>query len=130
MANALRRRAPARSRQSAIRAGGESVSINGSYNIDLKITVEWQRELGTREIEALLVAFLDEPRSPRDVRAFLSGHLRASDADLLPGKISRYRIAPNSLRALLGILETRGTITRHAGTESAEVCWLATKNVA
>jgi hypothetical protein len=125
MANALRRRAPARSRQPS----GESVSVKGTYNIDLKITVEWERALGLCEVETLLLPFLGEARGTKDIRAFLSGHLRESDGDLLPGKISRYRIAPNSLRSLLETLEARGAIVCDSGAESAEAYWLATENV-
>lgn len=127
MANALRRRAPAR--RAGVAAGVEVVSVSGTYNIDLKITVEWAREMPITEIEAPLVAFLGEPRGTREIGAFLSGYLRETDDELLPGKVSKYRIAPKSLRALLDVLEMRGAIARESGTtggsDSSAVHWRA-----
>ncbi len=128
MANALRRRAPVRSHKPS----GKFVSIAGTYNIDLKITVEWERELGLAEIETLMLPFLGEPRGDREIRALLSGYLHETDTDLLPGKVSKYRIAPNSLRSLLDALEARGAIMLANGTTSglgnAGVRWRAARH--
>ncbi len=88
------------------------VLLDGSYSMEEKITVEWEREITLDALAALLADFLAEQRSFAEIRTYLSGVLRNSDQTLPPGRISKYRVSARSLASALERLREAGRLSR------------------
>ena len=108
------------------RAGGETrhaVPLQGSYSLEQKITVEWERGLALDEFDALLAPILAEPRSFAELRIFVSGALKTCDPTLPPGRISKYRVSARSLREALDIMVAEGRLAWRDTPDSRVPLW-------
>jgi hypothetical protein len=112
-----------RSRKSGREAPGTNgLCVSGTYNIEEKVTVEWERVVAIGEMVALIQRLPNRLYSRRELRSFISGHFRDSDDSLPHTKISKYRISGGSLNALLDALECEGALAQRE-TESGLACW-------
>ena len=78
-----------------------AVLLAGSYSFEQKVTVEWETSLALDEFDGLLAPILTEPRKFAEIRAYVSGALKARDPALPPGRISKYLVSSRSLREAL-----------------------------
>ncbi len=101
----------------------DAVLLEGSYSFEQKITVEWERQLELDAFEALLSPLLAEPRSFAEIRAFVSGALRARDTTLPAGRISKYLVSGRSLRAALASMVAVERLTAIEATGSGGRLW-------
>ena len=103
--------------------GADAVLLAGSYSVELKVTVEWEKPLALAEFDALLAPILTEPRPFADIRAHLSGALKERDPALPPGRISKYLVSTRSLRSALAAMAEAGRLTQCEAPGSGLRLW-------
>ena len=101
----------------------DAILLEGSYNFEQKITVEWETGLGLDELDGLLAPILAEPRSFAELRAYVSGVLKQHDLTLPPGKISKYLVSSRSLREALDALIAAKRLTVAEADGSGARLW-------
>ena len=89
--------------------------VTGTYNMDQKITVEWEC---LTVVDALIELFKRLPKRPyveTGIRSFVSGHFYKLDRNLPDTKISEYRVSPQSLSQILEAPEMHDVMQRDGG---------------
>lgn len=105
----------------------DAVLLAGSYSFEQKVTVEWESSLALDEFDGLLAPILADPRKFAEIRAYVSGVLKARDPALPPGKISKYLVSSRSLREALAIMVEFERLTIAHRTDSGDRLWSRTR---
>ncbi len=82
----------------------QALKVQGTYNLDLKVTVEWERSVTIGEVAKVLEPVLSQACELKTIRHHLAGHFRSTDEFLPPGKISKYRISRQSAQMVVDAL--------------------------
>ncbi len=96
--------------------GDHQIAITGTYNLEHKVTVEWEQVTSIVDMERLCLRLPDRPYSRAEIRSLISGHFLELDEQLPPTKIGEYRISPTALNDVLRALENSKILTRRGET--------------
>lgn len=97
--------------------GANEIAVSGTYSLEQKITVEWERAVETAALVDVARRLPGRLYSRDEIRFFLSGWFRTLDPDLPDTKISEYRISSRSLKEILGILEDHDALQQRGNEE-------------
>ena len=91
--------------------------VTGTYNMDQKVTVEWECLAVVDELTELIRRLPARSYTETEIRFFVSGHFYKLDGNLPDTKISEYRVSPQSLVQILETLEIRGVLQQSGGDD-------------
>ena len=115
--------AQARRARRAGQPGPDAVLLAGSYSLEQKVTVEWEKPLALDEFEELLAPILAEPRSLAEIRTYVSGMLRERDTTFPAGRISKYLVSARSLRTALAAMVEAERLTQSEAPDAGAHLW-------
>lgn len=96
---------------------GSELILRGTYNIDLKVTVEWERHMTLNQLAEFLLPFLYHERDVAEIRHHISGQLKATDEKLPSGRISKYRLSQQSTIKAIETLSAAGLLRQTGQTK-------------
>ncbi len=93
-------------------ANAYEIRVTGTYNMDQKVTVEWEYLTVVDELVELFRRLPTRSYTETEIRFFVSGHFYKLDRNLPDTKISEYRVSPQSMVRILETLEMRDVLQR------------------